>query len=157
MVSEEIKVFLMALMPILETRMAIPFGIAVANLPALEVLVVAMIGNVIPAPPLLWGLSSLERWALSGDGGVRGVIASLYRKILHKIRSRGERYIKRYGLLGLALFVAIPLPGSGVWTGCALAHVLGLEPHRALASIVVGALAAGLMILAGTLGLISLI
>ncbi len=157
MLSEEIKVFLLALTPVFETRASIPFGIVVANLPILEVLLISIIGNLIPAPFLLLGLSALERWALSGDHGIRNFIAMIYRKLLFNIRRRGEKYIERYGLMGLAIFVAIPLPGSGVWTGSLLSHILGLKPQRSIIAIVVGSLIAACLILAGTLGVISLI
>ncbi|RLF07864.1 MAG: ligand-binding protein SH3 [Thermoprotei archaeon] len=157
MLSEELKVFLLALIPVLETRASIPFGIVIANLPALEVLLISIIGNLIPAPFLLLGLSALEKWALSGDQGIRGFIAMIYRNLLFKIRRRGEKYIERYGLMGLAIFVAIPLPGSGVWTGSLLSHILGLKPQRSIIAIAVGSLIAACLILAGTLGIISLV
>jgi len=157
MLSEELKVFLLALMPILETRASIPFGIVAANLPVLEVLLISIVGNLIPVPFLLFGLSALEKWALSGDRGLRGLIAMIYRKLLLKIRRRGEKYIERYGLIGLTIFVAIPLPGSGVWAGSILSHILGLRPRKSIIAIAIGSLIAACLILAGTLGIISLV
>ena len=147
-------------MPIFETRASIPFGIAIAHLPVFEVFLLSFIGNIVPAPALLVGLSALEKWALRSSGDNKGLklfISAVYRKLLLKIRRRGERYIERYGLLGLTIFVAIPLPGSGVWTGCALSHVLGLNVKRSLIAIIVGSLIADCLILAGTLGFIGLV
>lgn len=158
MIPEELRVFMLALVPLFETRASIPYGIAIADLPVLEVVVISMVGNLIPLPFLLWGLSNLEKWALKNDGGwLRRAIASMYINLVFRVRNRGERYINRYGMLGLALFVAIPLPGSGVWAGSLLAHVLGLNPRRSFIAIAVGALMAASLILAGTLGIIILI
>jgi len=152
-----VKVLVLAMAPLLETRASIPYGVMV-DLPVLEVVVVSLIGNLLPAPFLLWGLSSLERWALeSDDRWLKRVAASIYVNLLFRVRRRGEKYINRYGLLGLALFVAVPLPGSGVWTGSLLAHVVGLRPKGSLVAIAIGALIAALLISAGTLGLLVLI
>lgn len=152
-----VKVFILAMAPVLETRASIPYG-AMLDLPILEVLAVSLVGNLLPAPFLLWGLSSLERRALKeGDGWLKRVIASIYVDLLFRVRKRGEKYIKRYGLLGLALFVAVPLPGSGVWTGSLLAHALGLRPKSSFVAIAVGAVIAAFLILASTLGVLVLI
>jgi len=152
-----VKVFILAMAPVLETRASIPYG-AMLGLPILEVLAVSLVGNLLPVPFLLWGLSSLERGALKeGDGWLKRVIASMYVDLLFRVRKRGEKYIKRYGLLGLALFVAVPLPGSGVWTGSLLAHALGLRPKSSFVAIAVGAVIAAFLILASTLGMLVLI
>jgi len=151
-----IEVFILAMAPVLETRASIPYGV-VMGLPIVETLVVSLIGNLLPVPFLLWGLSSLERWALKGDGWwLKRMAASIYTKLLFRVRKGGEKYITRYGLLGLVIFVAVPLPGSGVWTGSLLAHVLGLRPKGSFVAIAVGAVAATLLVLAGTLGLLAL-
>lgn len=145
---------ILAMSPVLETRVSIPYG-AMIGLPIPDVLAVSLLGNLLPAPFLLWGLSSLESWALEDDDWwLKRVLASVYVNLLFRVRKRGERYINRYGLLGLALFVAVPLPGSGVWTGSLLAHVLGLRPKSSLVAIAVGAVVAALLVLAGTLGLL---
>lgn len=158
MIPEELRVLILALIPLLEARASIPYGIAIAGLPILEVLVMSLIGNLMPLPFLLWGLSNLEEWALKNDGGwLRKVIGSVYVNLVFRVRSRGERYINKYGVLGLAFFVAIPLPGSGVWAGSLLAHVLGLDPKRALIAIAAGTLIAAILVLSGTLGIIILI
>lgn len=156
MIPEELKVFILALLPVFETRASVPYGVLVAKLSIPEVLVISIIGNLLPVPLLLWGLSTLERWALEGEGRLRRIIASTYENLIIKIRKRGEKYIKRYALVGLTLFVALPIPGSGVWTGALLSHALGLEPKRAFIAIVVGALVALLIVFMGTLGVINL-
>ncbi|MCS7139267.1 MAG: small multi-drug export protein [Candidatus Nezhaarchaeota archaeon] len=156
MFDEELKVFLIALMPLLETRASIPFGIFIANLPISEVLALSIVGNIAPAPFLLWGLSAFEKWVLSGYGGLRGVMRIIYQRLLIRVRLKGMKYIRKYGLLGLTIFVAIPLPGSGVWTGCLVSHVMGLEPWKSIIAIGVGSLIASLLILASALGVISL-
>jgi len=152
-----VKVFVLAMAPVLETRASIPYGLMV-GLPIIDVLAISLIGNLLPAPFLLWGLSRLEKWALGDDGWwLKHVAASIYVRLLFKVRKRGEKYINRYGLLGLALFVAVPLPGSGVWTGSLLAHVLGLRPESSFVAIAVGAVIAALLILGGALGALALI
>jgi len=154
-IPEEIRVLILALIPLFETRVSIPYGIAIAGLPALEVMVISLIGNLMPLPFLLLGLSKLEKWALKdGDGWLRKIIASIYANLVFRVRNRGERYINKYGMLGLALFVAVPLPGSGIWAGSLLAHILGLSLRGSLIAIAVGALVAALLVLVGTLGII---
>lgn len=157
MIPEELQVFMLALIPVFETRVSIPYGILVAKLPVLEVIAISLIGNLTPLPFLLWGLSSLEKWALKdNDWWPRRAISSIYTKVVFRVRRRGEKYIKRYGMLGLVFFVAVPLPGSGVWSGSLLAHVLGLDPKKALVAITIGALAAALLILVGTISITNL-
>ncbi|MEM2535220.1 MAG: small multi-drug export protein, partial [Candidatus Nezhaarchaeales archaeon] len=118
-------------------------------------MVISLIGNLMPLPFLLLGLSKLEKWALKdGDGWLRKIIASIYANLVFRVRNRGERYINKYGMLGLALFVAVPLPGSGIWAGSLLAHILGLSLRGSLIAIAVGALVAALLVLVGTLGII---
>ena|SRR3989344_1463714 len=85
----------------------------------------------------------------------------IYRKIfeknLQRVQNKAdsfEKKYKNYGFVALALFVGVPLPGTGVWTGCLISWFLGLDRKKSILSIALGALIAGVLVLLGTLGFI---
>jgi uncharacterized membrane protein len=78
------------------------------------------------------------------------------RRAIERVHRKGNRYIRKYGILGLAVYVAIPLPVTGAWTGTAIAWLLGLEWKRSFLAICIGVLIAGAIISALSLGVIAL-
>ncbi len=127
----------LTLVPWIELRGAIPAGVALGE-PALTVWAVAVAVNGALALPAWWVLDAgYERW-LSRWAPVR--------RQVERVRRSGERYVRRYGLVGLALFVAVPLPGTGAYAGAALAWLLGLPRGPALAAIACGVAVAGAVV-----------
>jgi len=143
----ELAVFLSAMTPVGELRLAIPLGMAVYGLPWPQALLLSLAGNLVP-PPLLLGLleptvSLLER--MPGPGG------RLFRRYLDLVTGRYGPVIRRYGPLALVPLVAVPLPGTGAWTGALLAWALRLPPRRALPAIALGVALAGVVVTGLTL------
>ena len=141
--------FVMAMVPVVELRGAIPLGVA-AGLPPAVAAVTAMIGNMVPVPLILLLLRKvfvlLRRVSWLGP------------KIdaLEKRAHLKGRTVKKYRTLGLVLLVAIPLPGTGAWTGALVADVLDIRMKTALPAIAVGVVIAGCVITAVTCGVVSL-
>lgn len=139
----ELIVALLAAMPIVELRAAIPVALLVFHLPAMSAYFFSVFGNLLPMIVLY---AFLPR-----------VIASLstYSPKLHKIFERyffrlSEKHGKaldRFGSLFLFVFVSIPHPGGGVWSACALAILFRLHPRFAVPAIIGGVLVAGMIVL----------
>lgn len=111
--------------------------------------------NLAVAPLVLPALKVGEEWLLKQSYTPLRQIRSAYIWVVSRTRSRGRKYVERWGYLGLAIFVAVPIPGSGAWTGSLLAHILGLQWGKSLVSISAGVIIASLLIigmLEGVLG-----
>ncbi len=135
-------VVIIAAMPILELRGAIPIGVLL-GLPVWETFLLAMAGNLIPIPFLLFLLGPVRRMANRWP-----LVGPLLRWVEARALAR-RGHLDRYGFWGLITFVGIPLPVTGAWTGAILAVLLELPPWRSLLAIVLGVLMAGCII--GTL------
>ncbi|MBQ3155016.1 MAG: small multi-drug export protein [Clostridia bacterium] len=132
--------FLISMVPVIELRGAIPFGIGY-GLNEMLVILIAIVGNMVPIPFLV----------LFG-GKVLGWLAKFPRlgKPFRKILKIGEKKVaKMHKTLfwGLFVFVAIPLPGTGAWTGALISIILGLDLKRAVPPITLGVVTAGLIML----------
>lgn len=138
-----------AMTPILELRGAIPFGLALGLPPGL-VYVVSVLGNMIPVPAIMLFIRAIFRW--------------LYRwpwwqirldRLVKRTHLKG-RIVRKYRIPGLILLVAIPLPGTGAWTGALVATLFGIRMQIALPAILAGVLISGGAMTAVSLGLLSL-
>jgi len=129
------------MLPITELRGAIPLAITQFSLPLLPVLLISILGNLIPAFILLWGLEKLVDWI-----DRRSEIGHNILKCVFRHTRRRTRIVERYGWIGLMLFVALPLPGSGVWTGSIGAFLLGINKKIAFGAIFAGVLIAGIVV-----------
>ncbi len=141
-----VEVLLVSAMPFSELRGGIPLGIYL-GLPPIEAFLLAVIGNLLPIPFLLLFLERMERIALS-----QKTLARLYVKVVERVEKRKD-VIERYGYLGLLMFVAIPLPMTGAWSGTLLAFLLRLNKAKSFIFIAMGVLLAGILVLSASLGL----
>lgn len=140
-------VLLVAALPLIELRGAIPIGVAL-GLPPVQVLLLAIVGNLVPVPLILLLLGPVRRWANRWP-----LVGPLLRWAEERAWKRREQ-IERYGFWGLVAFVGIPLPGTGAWTGSLIAVLLEMRFWTALLANLVGVAAAGALIaLLSTLGL----
>lgn len=142
-VGRELCVFFCSMLPIIELRGAIPLG-AGLGVASWQTFLLAVAGNLLPVPFLLL----LWRWVLRLMHRIRWT-----RGIAEWLEERAERSrgkIERYEFWGLLIFVAIPLPGTGAWTGSLAAAVMGMRFWKAMLAIGLGVLLAG-----GTMTLIS--
>ena len=144
----ELITLLLGAMPVSELRGAIPFAVLVAGIPWPTAFLLSVLGNLLPVPFLLLGLepvsNRLRRWHTWDR---------FFDWLFARTRRRG-RLIERYEALGVMLFVAIPLPVTGAWTGCVAAFVFGVRPRLAFPAVVGGVLIAGVIVTLATLGVI---
>ena len=119
--GRELIVFLISASPILELRGGMVAG-ALLGLKPLVTFLVSFIGNIIPVPFILIFIAKILEWM--GNCKIK-----LFRKIakyLHKKANKNRSKIDKYGYIGLILLVGVPLPGTGAWTGCLIAALLGM-------------------------------
>lgn len=131
---------LVAMVPVLELRGAIPVGLA-GGLHYWEAFLLAFIGNLLPVPFLILFARGMLRWLSRTFRFMKRFTDFIETRAVAK----AER-INRYQLLGLMLLVAIPLPGTGAWTGALVAAVLKLRMRLALPAIALGLLIAGVIV-----------
>ncbi|MDD3303462.1 MAG: small multi-drug export protein [Clostridia bacterium] len=146
-VFKYIATILIGMTPIIELRGAIPIGVFTFHLSYLEAFILSFIGNIIPIYFIVKYIRPLfdffGRW-------------KPFKKIIDWATARATKKIEEsdklqnFAALGLFLFVAIPLPGTGAWVGSLIANFLDLPPKKAIPPIVLGVLVAGIIILAGT-------
>ena len=138
--------FITAMLPIVELRGALPLGVSL-GLPHLTAYFVAVVGNLVPVPFIILFARSIFKWLKKHVPFLRRIVVRL------EWRARSKRsYIDKWSLLGLFLLVAIPLPGTGAWTGALVAALFDIRLKRAMPVIAAGVLAAGLIVMAITFG-----
>ena len=141
--------FLIAMVPVLELRGAIPAGIA-AGLPPAAAAAAAILGNLVPIPFLILLLRRIFGW-LRKSSWVGPKIDWLERRAHLK-----GRMVRKYRLPGLIILVAIPLPGTGAWTGALVAALLDIRMRHALPAIFLGVVIAGAIVTTLTYGVVQL-
>ena len=150
MLKKYIIVFLISMVPLIELRGAIPYAVGI-NLPIVPSYIIAIIGNMLPVPFIfLFGRKILE-WGskLKGVGG-------FFRWCLEKGEKAGCKLEQKAGrglYIALLLFVGIPLPGTGAWSGTLAASLLDMDFKKSVVYVTLGVLLAGVIMLAGSLGL----
>ena len=151
MAGEFTLTVLVSMIPVVELRGGIPFG-AAAGLPVWAACIAAVIGNLIPAPFIIVYIRRIFQWMREKMPRLNRMVDALERKA----HLKGQK-VSKYKYLGLAIFVAIPLPGTGAWTGSLAAAFLDMPLRRAIPSIVAGVVVAGLAISILTFGIANLI
>ena len=141
--------FGMAMVPVVELRGAIPVGVA-AGLPPAAACATAVLGNLLPVPFIMLLVRRVFDW-LRGTRFFGPKISWLERRAHLK-----GRIVRKYRLLGLTVLVAIPLPGTGAWTGALVASVLDIRMRDAIPAIFLGLVIAGGIITVLTMGLVHL-
>jgi uncharacterized membrane protein len=134
--------------PVIE-RGALPLALHGFHLPLALALPVVIIGNALPAVAVVYFLDPIMLW-------LGKYIPALHRfavVILASFRKKVHPFVDRFGTVGLVIFVAIPTPITGSWTGAGAAAVLGMHKKRAVAGIIIGAAIANLIVLAMDYGL----
>jgi len=142
-VGRELCVFFCAMLPIIECRGAIPLGFGL-GLPWWQTVLLSTAGNLLPVPLILLLIRRILQW-------LTGSRMRILSKFGHWLESKVEKHkgqIEKYSYWGLVLFIGIPLPGTGAWTGSLIAAVLGLDHKKSMLAAVGGVLAAsGIMLL----------
>jgi len=133
------NVFILSISPIVECRGSIPYGI-VTGIDLPTVLLVTLIGNCMPVPFLLLFLKFAEGWVMRRADS--NPLKRLFVRYVESLRRRTGEQVRKYGFLGLVLFVAVPVPGTGAWTSSVVAYLFGMEWKRSLVAILVGVVCA---------------
>lgn len=149
MFHELLLTFFTAMVPVLELRGAIPVGVA-AGLPPAAACAAAIAGNMVPVPFILLLIRRIFAW-LRNTALLGTKIAALERRAHLK-----GRVVRKYRLPGLVILVAIPLPGTGAWTGALVAALLDIRMRHAVPAIFLGVVIAGAIITALTIGVVHL-
>lgn len=132
--------FLISMVPVIELRGAIPFGIGY-GLNELSVILIAIVGNMVPIPFLVLFGGKVLNWLAQYPR-----LGKPFRKIL-EIGEKKVAKLHKTLFWGLFVFVAIPLPGTGAWTGALISIILGLDLKRAVPPIALGVVTAGMIML----------
>lgn len=136
--GSDAAVFIVSMVPLVELRGAVPLGTAI-GMPWMRVLMLALAGNLLPIPFLLLFAERLLDWL--GTFRPFAGFANWYKNKLLLKTSK----VTRYAHIGLFLFVAIPVPGTGAWSGAVIAALLKMPVRKALFSIALGIVAAGII------------
>ncbi len=145
-----VYVFLISMLPVVELRGSIPVAYAL-GLDIVPSYIVSVIGNLIPVPFILLLITPLCN-LLKKTKALRWFPIWIEKKV-----AKNEAKVTKYKNVGLYLFVAIPIPGTGAWTGALVASFIGYKFRDALFSIILGVLTAGIIMTAISFGLIDFI
>ena len=143
--------FLLSMMPVGELRFGLPYGIAL-GLEYPLALMAALLGNIIPVPFIIVYIKRIFAWMRRH----LPVLDSFITKMEDKANLKGET-VEKYGPVGLLLFVAIPLPGTGAWTGALIAAFLDMKTERAVPYIMLGVVIAAMIMTLVTYGVIHIV
>ena len=138
-------ILLITILPAIELRGSIPVGIALGMSP-LAVFLAATVANILLIFPIFFLLDKVFPHLRKIDR---------LGKIIGRIHNKTEPYVKKYGTLGLLLFVAIPLPGSGAYSGSLAAYLFNIERKKAIPAIAGGVLIAGIGVTLAAMGAVS--
>ena len=143
-------VFFISMLPIVELRGAIPVGVGM-GLPFIPTYLIAAIGNMLPVPFILWLVKPVLQYMAK---------FSIFTKLVNTILEKGHAAGAKFGdakYWALYTFVAIPLPGTGAWTGSLAAALLDLEKGKSLLAVFCGVLTAGVIMGIASFGLLGAI
>jgi len=144
----ELVVLIISTLPIFELRGGIPLG-AFLELAWWKTYLMAVIGNLIPVVPLLLFLNPVSNWFRRHIG----LADRFFEWLFARTQRRTEAKMRKYGIfLGLMLFVAIPLPVTGAWTGCAAAFLFGVKFRYSFPAVIAGVLIASIIVSIATYG-----
>ena len=146
--GKEILVFIISLLPILELR----GGLIVAELIGLNPIrsyIISIIGNLLPIPFILLLINKILDW-MRKSKHFKGIANWLDSKV-----EKHKGQIEKYGYLGVVLFVAVPLPGTGAWTGSLIASVLNMNRKKTFLAVLIGVFIASIIMMALSFGLLA--
>lgn len=144
--------FILSMVPVTELRIALPYALVSLHLSWPLAFLASVLGNVFPVPFIVTYIQEIFRWLREHLPKLDAFITRLEKRA----GAKGER-VRKYGPIGLLLFVAIPLPGTGAWTGSLIAALLGIKPRTAFFWILVGVIIAGCIVSLATFGVIHVV
>ena len=151
-VGRELCVFFCAMLPIIECRGAVPLGCAL-GLPWWQNALFSAAGNLLPVPFILLFINAILRWMSKSKVKFFNNVANW---LFAKAEKNREK-IEKYAFWGVTLFVAIPLPATGAWTGSLVAAVFNMKLWRSMLSAIIGILIAGVIMTLISYGVVAVI
>jgi uncharacterized membrane protein len=136
-----LKVAIVSALPIFEVRGGIPVGMA-QGLPLAEILPIAIIANVLIVIPILLWFNRIADWLIA-----RGIFTGIVRRLIARARAK-KPMVDKYGVYALTLFVAVPLPVTGAYTGALVAAVFEMSFWRAVICLTIGVVIASIIVTA---------
>lgn len=150
--SAELATFIASMLPIAELRGALPMALVYFGLPFWTAYFLVVIGNILPAIFFVFFLEKIAEYLGHHNYRFNRFFAWLF----ERTRRRHNHHFEIWGPLALMIFVAIPLPFTGAWSGAVAAFVFGIPPKRSVPSIICGVAIAGLIVGVLTLGIANL-
>ncbi len=156
MLKKYLLIFLISMVPIIELRGAVPIGLSTAwgnPLPILPLYIVCIIGNMLPVPLIFFFARKVLEW-----GADKKFIGKFFRFCLEKGEKGGKKLQEKAGqglYVALFLFVGIPLPGTGAWTGTLAASFLDMDFKKSCIAIMGGVVLAGIIMGLASIGVFS--
>ncbi|HNT35996.1 MAG TPA: small multi-drug export protein [bacterium] len=147
----EMATILTAMIPIGELRASIPIAIKIYQMPVLSAFVFSLIGNMIPVPFILLFIDKVSQFLMKRSP----LFERFFNWLFERTRKKFAAQYEKYELLALAVFVGIPLPVTGAWTGALAAYLFNIPPKKAFWSIGLGVLMAGVIVTLVSLGFFS--
>lgn len=147
----ELVTLIVSMIPVVELRGAIPVGVYF-GLPVWESAVISIIGNMIPVPFIIAFIRVIFDWLRKHVKCMTGIIDKLEARA-----NRKSEKVKTGEFIGLMLFVGVPLPGTGAWTGALIAAMLNMRMKRAIPPILLGVIIAGVIVGLATAGVVHLV
>lgn len=148
----EVSVFLISMIPVAELRGAIPVGLTIYELDVFVNYAIAVLGNIIPAFFIVYLLGPVSGYLTERFSLAEKFFGWLFNRTRHKLSGKYEKW----GMLALTLFVAVPLPVTGAWTGSVAAFIFGMPKKTSIFFIGLGVLISGIIVTLLTLGVISI-
>ena len=148
--KQYIIIFLISMVPLIELRGAIPYAIGF-GLPVLPSYIICIVGNMIPVPFIFFFARKVLEW-----GADKPVIGKFFKFCLEKGHKGGEKLQEKAGrglFVALLLFVGIPLPGTGAWTGTLAASLLDMDFRSSVIAVLLGVILAGIIMGVASAGL----
>ena len=146
--GKQILVFVISLMPILELRGGL-IAAALLGLKPLESYIICIVGNLLPIPFILFLINKVLNW-MRNSKHFNKVAIWLDKKV-----EKHKGQIEKFGYLGIVLFVGIPLPGTGAWTGSLIASVLEMDKKKTFLSVLIGVFMASVIMMLFSYGLLA--
>ena len=138
--------FLVAMVPVVELRGAIPFGV-VRGLNLWTAIIASMLGNLIPVPFIILFIRKIFAWMRAHMPKLDGLVLRMEKKA-----EKNRAAVEKYAFFGLFILVSIPLPGTGAWTGALVAAMMEIRLKRAFPAIAIGVAIAGVIVSVITYG-----
>lgn len=138
----ELAVFILAMFPVTELRASIPIGMTIFDLSAVSAFLFSVLGDIVPMFFIIWLLPAISNWSIKKWKTADKFFTWLFTRT----RKNFEGKYRKYGELALMIFVAIPLPVTGAWSGAVASFLFGIPKKRAASFIGAGVIIAGLIV-----------